>query len=90
MSGCMNKFNVQIDIVLKWLATGMLIMGALLTSGNWFYPWNVAFFLAGNMAWAAVGILWRETSLIVLNVGITFIYVGGMIIKYWSTYATNS
>jgi hypothetical protein len=81
---------MKLDIVLKWLATGMLIAGAALTSGSWLYPINVVLFLLGNLFWAWVGIIWKEYSLIVLNVVITIIYVIGLTIKYWSAYATNS
>jgi len=89
MRGFLSKYRtisieLRPDVLIKWLATAFLIIGAVLTSGNWYYPWNVVFFLLGNLAWALVGFMWRETSLIVLNVGITLIYVVGMLVKYWS------
>jgi hypothetical protein len=74
----------KVDVYLKWLATGLLIGGSVLTSGNWLYPWNVVLFLLGNAAWATVGFLWKEYSIIVLNVGITGIYIVGLTVKYFS------
>lgn len=68
---------------LKWLATALLIGGSVLTSGNWLYPLNVILFTLGNFAWMTVGWLWREWSLIVLNAGITVIYLIGLSIKFW-------
>lgn len=69
---------------IKWLATALLIGGSVLTSGNWLYPLNVVLFTLGNFAWITVGWFWREWSLIVLNAGITVIYLIGLAIKYWS------
>lgn len=76
--------TLQPDVILKWIATGLIIVGAILTSGNWFYPWNVVLLLLGNLAWTVVSIMWRDLSLIVLNTGITTIYGAGLIFKYWT------
>lgn len=70
------------DFILKWLATGILIASAFLTSGNWFYPVNVVLLVLGNLLWAIVGWMWKENSLVILSVFLTVIYLGGMYIKY--------
>ena len=69
---------VNADKWLKWLATAALIVGAVLTSMD-IRPWNIWAFNVGNLAWIVVGIMWREWSLIVLNVGLTVIYAVGLL-----------
>ncbi len=69
---------VNADTWLKWLATAALIVGAVLTSMD-IRPWNIWAFNVGNLAWIVVGIMWREWSLIVLNVGLTAIYAVGLL-----------
>lgn len=66
------------DRWLKWIATLALIVGAVLTSMD-VRPWNIWAFNVGNISWIIVGILWREWSLIVLNVGLTAIYAVGLL-----------
>ena len=65
--------------LLAWIATGILIAAAVLAS---FVPelechhWA---FIAANTMWVYVGWLWKEYSLIVLNGGLTLIYLLGLI-----------
>lgn len=66
------------DKWLKWIATAALIAGAVLTSFD-LRPWNIWAFNVGNVCWIIVGIMWREWSLIVLNVGLTAIYAVGLL-----------
>lgn len=66
------------DRWLKWLATIALITGAMLTSMD-IRPWNIWAFNVGNLAWIAVGLIWREWSLVVLNAGLTIIYAIGLL-----------
>ena len=42
------------------------------------YPWYIYAFIASNTLWVLIGILWKENSLIVLNAGLTIIYVIGL------------
>jgi hypothetical protein len=37
-------------------------------------------FIIANSLWVIVGILWREQTLIVLNAGLTIIYILGLIL----------
>ena len=62
---------------LAWLGTVVLLLAATLAAFN-FYPIYVFLFCVANGIWVAVGILWRERSLIVLNAGLTFIYILGL------------
>lgn len=88
MRGFLNKLDIRhltsrpLDFQLKWLATGVLILSAILTSGNWLYPVNVILLFLGNILWAIVGWMWKETSLVVLSVLLSVIYAGGMLLKY--------
>lgn len=65
---------------LAWVATWALIASAAMASVN-FYPYYVWGFLVSNSLWILVGILWRERSLIVMNAGLTLIYIVGLIFK---------
>ena len=65
---------------LAWIATAILIIAAVLAS---FVPaledhhWA---FITANTLWVVVGYLWKENSLIVLNAGLTIIYILGLIL----------
>ena len=37
-------------------------------------------FIIANSLWVIVGYLWKENSLIVLNAGLTFIYILGLVL----------
>ena len=61
-----------------WLSTVRLLTAALLA------PFNVYLVRMGihylNTMWIIVGILWSEKSLIVMNAGLTIIYVAGLLL----------
>ena len=38
-------------------------------------------FIASNGLWVLIGVLWKERSLIVLNAGLTVIYVVGLVLQ---------
>ena len=63
---------------LAWTATAILILAAILAS---FIPaleylhWA---FIIANSLWVVVGILWKEMTLVVLNAGLTIIYILGL------------
>lgn len=63
---------------LAWLATAMLVGSAILAAWN-VYPLYVYAFMIANTTWALVGWLWREWSLVVMNLILTGIYVVGII-----------
>ena len=73
------KQNEKPHQSLAWLATGLLIVAAALAS---FVPelenhhWA---FISANTLWVYVGLLWKEQSLVVLNAGLTLIYILGLI-----------
>jgi len=63
---------------LAWTATAITLIGAVLASLD-IYPWSVYVFIAGNGTWILVGSVWKEKTLISMNVLITIIYFAGLI-----------
>jgi len=63
---------------LAWLGTGILLVAATMAAFNLYPYYSYAFTLA-NGIWVLVGVLWKEKSLIVLNAGLTIIYIVGLI-----------
>jgi hypothetical protein len=70
----MNKTNN----ILKWSATVITILGAILTSMN-IYPWNVVAFNLGSVLWLVFAIRVKETSLVVVNSGLLIVYIFGLL-----------
>ncbi|MAX49356.1 MAG: hypothetical protein CMD75_00800 [Gammaproteobacteria bacterium] len=65
---------------LAWTATTILILAAILASFVPALEYHHWAFIIANSLWVIVGILWKETTLIVLNAGLTIIYVLGLIL----------
>ena len=65
---------------LAWSATAILILAALLASFVPALEYHHWAFIIANSLWVIVGILWKETTLIVLNAGLTVIYILGLIL----------
>ena len=64
---------------LAWFSTACLLVAATMAAFN-IYPWYIYAFIASNSLWVLICILWKERSLIVLNAGLTVIYVAGLIL----------
>ena len=64
---------------LAWFSTACLLVAATMAAFN-IYPWYIYAFIASNSLWVSIGILWKERSLIVLNAGLTVIYVAGLVL----------
>lgn len=65
---------------LAWSATAILILAALLASFVPALEYHHWAFIIANSLWVIVGFLWKETTLIVLNAGLTIIYILGLIL----------
>ena len=65
---------------LAWTATLILIIAAILASFVPALEYHHWAFILANSLWVAVGFLWKEMSLIVLNAGLTIIYIFGLIL----------
>ncbi len=68
---------MNLNNILKWTATGITILGAVLTSLNC-YPWNVIAFNIGSVLWLAFAVRIKEQSLVVVNAGMLIVYVFGL------------
>ena len=65
---------------LAWLATAILILAAILASFVPEMEYHHWAFIAANSLLVIVCVLWKEQTLIVLNAGLTIIYVLGLIL----------
>jgi len=61
----------------EWSCTAVLIAGVALTSFDVF-PLNLWVSLAGNLGWLAIGYIWRKWSLVIVELIIVAIYIGGL------------
>ena len=64
---------------LAWLATVVLVSAACLASFVPEWYWHHWAVIGGNALWIAVGYLWKENSLLYLNLILTGIYIMGII-----------
>ena len=71
---------MKLDFYLKWTATVLICIGALLISLN-IYPVGPIVSLLGTTLWLVVSIMWRERSLILVNGVVLIIYSVGLITK---------
>lgn len=74
---------MNVEFWVKWSATAIIMIAVALTSGNWFYPWNILFYFIGNILWIWAGIIWRQWPVIITNAFANVILVTGYIIKNW-------
>ena len=65
---------------LAWLATSILILAAILASFVPEMEYHHWAFIAANSLWVIVGFLWKEMTLVVLNAGLTIIYILGLVL----------
>lgn len=69
--------NFDLNTVLKWLGTVILIVGTAVNSlGH--YPVGPLILLVGGMFWLTVSIRWREPALIVTNLVMTLTAAAGL------------
>ena len=69
--------TLDVDFWLKWISTGLLIVGSILASIN-LYPYNILASFIGNAGWFWAGIRMREPSLWVVSGFLLIIYLGGL------------
>ena len=73
--------NKTVWIIIEWAATITLILGVALTSFN-IYPLNVYVSAIGNFLWLLIALYWKKLSLIIIQVFILLIYIGGVVIYF--------
>lgn len=67
----------QVDSILKWTATILILIGAVLTSLA-IDPWNIYLMNAGTLVWLIWALRIRDNALIVVNAGLLVIYMMGV------------
>lgn len=82
MSDKLQKNIKNVDDVLKWIATALLIVGTAINSLG-YYPEGPLVLLSGGVFWLIVSIRWREASLIVTNGVLTAVATLGLLIHYF-------
>jgi len=63
---------------LAWFSTACLLVAATMAAFN-LYTYYIYAFIASNTLWVLIGLLWKERSLVVLNAGLTVIYIVGLL-----------
>ena len=69
--------NNNISNILKWLGTGVLILGVGLNSIN-IYPLGPIITVLGGFLWVFVGIIWKEYSIIATNLVLSVVSIVGL------------
>ena len=77
-----TNYDMKIDFYLKWLATGLLIIGCFFVSIN-VYPLGPIINLIGGGVWLIVSLMWKEWSLIVTNSVLLGVNALGLIYKFF-------
>lgn len=71
------------DQILKWIATAILIVGTFVNAGfPELYPMGPALLVLGGVFWLMVALIWRESALIVTNIVLTTVGIGGILLYY--------
>jgi hypothetical protein len=63
----------------KWIASCFILSSMSIRGIEGLQIYDLILSLIGVTGWMIVGILWKEKSLIVLNAGLTVIYIVGII-----------
>lgn len=69
----------MLNNVIKWVATAVTLVGALLTSLD-IHPLNIYFLNVASIIWTIWAIRIKEPSLVVVNFGMLVIYAIGLFI----------
>ena len=69
-----------VDWYIKWIATVFILTGMALRTTQQFMFIDIIVSLIGAMGWTAVGIMWKDKSLISLNAVATLILLYGFIV----------
>lgn len=75
-----SRMNKKLDFYLEWLATAVTIAGAIFTALN-MYPTGPILLNLGAFIWLIVSIMWKKTSLIMINATLLIIYTVGLLFK---------
>tara|TARA_B110000285_G_C15057180_1_gene580237 strand:+ start:482 stop:709 length:228 start_codon:yes stop_codon:yes gene_type:complete len=72
---------MQVDSVLKWLATMTLIVGSGVNAMG-VYPVGPLILIGGGILWLTVAVIWKEWSLIVTNALMVGVAIIGLLVAH--------
>lgn len=72
---------MQVDSVLKWLATMTLIVGSGVNAMG-VYPAGPLILIGGGILWLTVAVIWKEWSLIVTNALMVGVAIIGLLVAH--------
>jgi hypothetical protein len=78
----MQPVDHPVTAILKWIGTAILIIGTVVNSAG-HYPEGPLILALGGIVWLVVSIIWREYSLIVVNVAMTTASLAGLAWNYF-------
>jgi len=73
--------EMQVDSVLKWLATLTLIVGSGVNAMG-VYPVGPLILIGGGILWLTVAVIWKEWSLIVTNALMVGVAIIGLLVAH--------
>jgi len=73
--------EMQVDSVLKWLATLTLIVGSGVNAMG-VYPVGPLILIGGGILWLTVAVIWKEWSLIVTNALMVGVAIVGLLVAH--------
>lgn len=73
-----KKKTIDTTFWIKWLST-VGACGCALASSMDMYPLNVWLGCLAGIGWVYIGLLWKESSIIIINVMMAIIYGGGIL-----------
>lgn len=76
---------MQVDKILKWVATVTLIVGTVINAGfpN-LYPLGPVVLALGGYIWLVVALMWRDYALIATNFVMS---TTGLVLSLWTIFA---
>ena len=77
----LNNKALKIDVILKWVATLILIIGTFINAGfPELYPIGPGLLALGGADWLIVSFMWKEPALIITNGVLTLVGISGIIL----------
>ena len=77
----LNNKALKIDVILKWVATLILIIGTFINAGfPELYPLGPVLLALGGAVWLIVSFMWKEPALIITNGVLTLVGISGIIL----------
>ena len=77
----LNNKALKIDVILKWVAKLILIIGTFINAGfPELYPLGPGLLALGGAVWLIVSFMWKEPALIITNGVLTIVGISGIIL----------